>query len=76
MLPVDDKYSGWAAGGEIDLMEIAGEKPHEVLNSTHIGNTHPKRTLHSHVHPLPDRSMVSDWHVYAVDGNVPGVGAA
>ena len=67
MLPQDDRYGGWAASGEIDLMEIAGEKPHEVLNSLHYGATFPARTLHTHVHPLPDGSSVSDWHVYAVE---------
>ena len=67
MLPVDDKYGGWAASGEIDLMEIVGEKPHEVLNSIHYGSTYPKRSLHTHVHSLPGGSMVSDWHVYAAE---------
>lgn len=67
MLPQDDKYGGWAASGEIDLMEIVGEKPHQVLNSIHYGSGFPKRTLHTHVHPLPDGSMVSDWHVYACE---------
>ena len=67
MLPVDDKYGGWAASGEIDLMEIVGEKPHEVLNSIHFGSVYPKRSLDTHVHPLPNGSMVSDWHVYTVE---------
>ena len=67
MLPVDDKYGGWAASGEIDLMEIVGEKPHEVLNSIHFGSTFPKRSLHTHVHLLPGESTVSDWHTYAVE---------
>ena len=67
MLPVDDKYGGWAASGEIDLMEIVGEKPHEVLNSIHFGSVYPKRSLDTHVHKLPSGSMVSDWHVYTVE---------
>ena len=67
MLPESDAYGGWAASGEIDLMEIVGEKPHEVLNSLHYGSGYPKRTLHTNVHPLPGGSSVSDWHVYAVE---------
>ena len=67
MLPQDDKYGGWAASGEIDLMEIVGEKPHEVLNSIHFGATHPKRTLITTVHALPNGSTVSNWHDYAVE---------
>lgn len=67
MLPQDDAYGGWAASGEIDLMEIVGEKPSEVLNTIHYGSTYPRRELHTHVHALPDGSLVSDWHVYAVE---------
>jgi beta-glucanase (GH16 family) len=67
MLPQEDKYGGWAASGEIDLMEIAGEKPHEVLNSIHFGSTHPMRTLITTVYPLPKGSTVADWHVYTVE---------
>ncbi len=68
MLPIEDKYGGWAASGEIDLMEIVGDKPHEVLNSIHFGSTGPDaRALITHVHPLPDGSTVADWHVYAVE---------
>jgi beta-glucanase (GH16 family) len=48
MLPQDDKYGGWAASGEIDLMEIVGEKPHEVLNSIHFGSHLPQALAHHH----------------------------
>ena len=67
MLPADDAYGAWAASGEIDLMEIVGEKPHEVLNSIHFGSTYPHRSLITTVHPLPGGSQVSDWHTYAVE---------
>jgi beta-glucanase (GH16 family) len=67
MLPVDDRYGGWAASGEIDLMEIVGEKPHEVLNSIHFGSAYPRRSLITTTHALPDGSLVSDWHTYAVE---------
>ncbi|MES2714753.1 MAG: glycoside hydrolase family 16 protein [Pseudomonadota bacterium] len=67
LLPQDDTYGGWAASGEIDVMEIAGERPHEVLNSIHFGSSFPKRSLITHVHPLPGGSTVADWHVYAVE---------
>lgn len=67
MLPQDDRYGGWAASGEIDLMEIAGEKPHEVLSSLHFGSTFPKRSLITTTYPLPGGSTVSDWHVYSVE---------
>jgi beta-glucanase (GH16 family) len=67
MLPQEDRYGGWAASGEIDLMEIVGEKPHEVLNSIHFGSSFPARSLLTHVHKLPGGSTVADWHTYAVE---------
>ena len=67
MLPQDDKYGGWAASGEIDVMEIVGEKPHEVLGTVHFGSGYPARELVTHVHELPAGSTVADWHVYAAE---------
>ncbi len=68
MLPQEDRYGGWAASGEIDLMEIVGEKPTEVLNSIHFGSAGSQaRALITHVHPLPEGSTVADWHVYAAE---------
>jgi beta-glucanase (GH16 family) len=66
MLPLDDVYGGWAASGEIDVMEIVGEKPHEVLSSIHFGSTYPERSLITNVHALPSGGSVADWHVYTV----------
>ncbi len=68
MLPQTDVYGGWPASGEIDLMEIVGEKPHEVLNSIHFGSPGtPARSLITTVHALPEGSLVSDWHIYSVE---------
>ena len=67
LLPQDDHYGAWAASGEIDVMEIAGEKPHEVLSSIHFGSAYPERTLITNVHALPGHGTVADWHVYSVE---------
>ena len=67
MLPLTDHYGGWAASGEIDVMEIVGEKPDEVLGTLHYGSTYSKRSLITHVHKIPEDSLVSDWHVYTVE---------
>jgi beta-glucanase (GH16 family) len=67
LLPQDDRYGGWAASGEIDVMEIVGDRPHEVLNSLHFGSTYPRRSLLTHLHALPNGGSVADWHVYSVE---------
>ena len=67
MLPVSEKYGGWAASVEIDVMEIAGEIPTQVLGSIHFGSGFPHRELVTHTHTLANDSTVADWHVYAVE---------
>jgi beta-glucanase (GH16 family) len=67
MLPLHEKYGGWAASGEIDVMEIVGEVPTQVLGSIHFGSGFPKRELVTHTHTLDNQSTVADWHVYAVE---------
>ena len=67
LLPQDDAYGIWAASGEIDVLEIVGEKPEEYLGTIHFGSTFPKRELVTHVHKLAGGSTVGDWHVYAVE---------
>lgn len=67
MLPQDDRYGGWAASGEIDIMEIVGTRPTEYLSSVHFGSTFPRRELVTHVHALPGGSTVGDFHVYGLE---------
>jgi beta-glucanase (GH16 family) len=67
MLPLDEAYGPWAASGEIDILEIVGERPREYLGTIHFGSTYPKRELVTHVHKLADGSTVGEFHVYAVE---------
>ncbi|MFO1394216.1 MAG: glycoside hydrolase family 16 protein [Steroidobacteraceae bacterium] len=67
MLPQDEAYGAWAASGEIDIMEIVGERPHEYLGSVHFGCTFPRRELVTHVHRLADDGTVGEFHRYAVE---------
>ena len=53
--------------GEIDLMEIVGEKPHEVLEQHPLRLGLPQALAGHPVHELPDGSTVADWHIYAVE---------
>ena len=67
MLPHEDAYGPWAASGEIDIMEIVGERPHEYLGTIHFGCSFPERELVTHVHSLAGGSTVGEFHVYAVE---------
>ena len=41
MLPTDEKYGMWAASGEIDIVELNGAKPGELLGTLHYGGKWP-----------------------------------
>lgn len=41
MLPATTSYGGWAASGEIDIMEARGQSPGKVVNTIHYGGSWP-----------------------------------
>jgi beta-glucanase (GH16 family) len=42
LLPTDWLYGGWAASGEIDIMELLGHDPHTVYGTIHYGSKWPE----------------------------------
>jgi len=44
MLPSAPVYGGWAAGGEIDIMESKGQYPEKIYNTLHYGDVYPGNT--------------------------------
>jgi beta-glucanase (GH16 family) len=72
MLPADETYGTWAASGEIDVLEVRGQKPGEVVNTIHYGGRWPVNTESSVTYKFPAGGTVADWHVYAVEWT-PGV---
>ncbi|MCL4109041.1 UNVERIFIED_CONTAM: hypothetical protein GTU68_032164 [Idotea baltica] len=67
MLPTDDVYGGWAASGEIDIMEYRGQNPKEVLGTLHFGGHWPKNASSSGSHTLKKGSFADDFHTFAID---------
>jgi beta-glucanase (GH16 family) len=68
MLPQDEKkYGGWAASGELDVMEARGQQPTKVLGTLHFGSRWPHNTHVSKEYVLPDAGTIADFHVYAVE---------
>ena len=45
MLPTDWVYGGWAASGEIDIMELVGHEPNVVHGTLHYGDRTRKHLL-------------------------------
>jgi beta-glucanase (GH16 family) len=72
MLPCESHYGGWAASGEIDVMEVVGKNPREVLGSIHFGGVYPARDHRTVIHPFPADDSAEHFHIYAVEWD-PGV---
>lgn len=44
MLPTENAYGGWAASGEVDIMELVGHIPGRVHGTLHYGGEWPNNT--------------------------------
>lgn len=68
MLPVDDSiYGGWAASGEIDIMEARGRLPEVVGGTMHYGKVWPNNTYKGQDYNFPEGTDITDYHVYALE---------
>ena len=67
MLPEENKYGGWAASGEIDIMEARGQEPTKVLGTLHYGSGWPANVHSGKDYVLPDDGTIADFHVYALE---------
>ncbi|MEW6706461.1 MAG: RICIN domain-containing protein [Pseudomonadota bacterium] len=69
MLPTDWVYGGWAASGEIDIMEAvnpAAAGGNRIYGTLHYGGAWPNNT-HKGGSTVPAGSVVDQFHVYAVE---------
>jgi beta-glucanase (GH16 family) len=66
MLFSSPSYGGWAASGEIDIMESKGQQPEKIYNTLHYGGTSPANTYSGSGAYLPTGTAGS-YHEYAVE---------
>jgi beta-glucanase (GH16 family) len=67
MMPARSFYGGWAASGEIDIMEARGSEPNTVLGTLHFGGTFPDNTRTEASFTLPAGDFSQDFHEFAVE---------
>ena len=67
MLPDDDPYGGWAASGEIDIMEARGHEPGKVLGTIHYGGKWPANVHSGGEHVFPKGEGIDGFHIYSVE---------
>ncbi|MEL7534201.1 MAG: glycoside hydrolase family 16 protein [Bacteroidota bacterium] len=64
MLSTDDSFGGWPRSGEIDIMELIGNKPNEVLGTVHYG--HDFWRYKSAYYQLEQGDFSLDYHTFSL----------
>jgi beta-glucanase (GH16 family) len=73
MLPSENAYGGWAASGEIDIMELKGQAPDAVYGTLHFGEQWPKNQFVGCTLKLASGSFADDFHVFAAEWDASGI---
>lgn len=67
VMPTQDQYGGWAASGEIDIMELVGHEPNSVFGTLHYGGKWPKNVHTGKPFVLATGTFADDFHVFALE---------
>ncbi|MBE6840507.1 MAG: glycoside hydrolase family 16 protein [Ruminococcus sp.] len=67
MLPEDSHYGGWAASGEIDIMEGYGSRPEEICGTIHFGDVWPNNTYLTKDYFFESGDSTENWHTYSIE---------
>lgn len=60
-----NEYGGWAASGEIDIMEARGRLPNEVGQALHFGGTGSRHAYLAE--SFQTETKISEWHTYGLE---------
>lgn len=63
----DDTYGGWAASGEIDIMEYIGSRPDQVFGTIHYGGPAPANVFAGEAFQLAASTFADDFYVFALE---------
>lgn len=67
-VPALGEYGGWAASGEIDIMEYLGNAPEEIFGTIHFGQPFPGNQFDSEFFPNPTNiNFNDDFHTFAIE---------
>ncbi|MBR6580758.1 MAG: family 16 glycosylhydrolase [Ruminococcus sp.] len=67
MLPENSLYGGWAASGEIDIMEGWGSTPEKICGTIHFGDVWPNNTYLTNDFLFESGDSTENWHTYAIE---------
>ena len=64
MMPKESKYGGWAASGELDILEYRGDKHNEISGTIHYGGSWPNNT-NTGTTKTTEVDFSQDYHTFA-----------
>jgi beta-glucanase (GH16 family) len=68
LMPRDSVYGGWAASGEVDIMENKGRIPTQVMGTLHFGGAYPNQAQsYGPSYNFAGGDSVTNFHVYALE---------
>jgi len=67
MLPTDSDYGGWAASGEIDIMEYLGHDTTVVHGTIHYGGQWPNNEYRGKDYETGDTAFHQAFHTFALE---------
>ncbi|WP_280770704.1 glycoside hydrolase family 16 protein [Salipaludibacillus daqingensis] len=67
MMPQDDIYGGWAASGEIDIMENRGSETDKVGAAIHYGDVWPFNTYSAAEYDFPEGQSTTEFNEYSIE---------
>jgi beta-glucanase (GH16 family) len=67
MLPTNREYGGWAASGEVDIVEYIGSQPNEIFGTIHYGGEWPSNASSGTPYQLPSGTFDEDFHEFAIE---------
>lgn len=67
MLPTDWEYGGWAASGEIDIMEYLGHETNKIHGTIHYGGSPPNNTQSGANFTLANSTFAADFHTFSIE---------
>lgn len=67
MLPHDSQYGGWAAGGEIDIVEAKGRLENQIVGTIHHGGAWPNNVNTGKWITMDEGDTIDQYHIYTVE---------
>lgn len=67
MMPEESVYGGWAASGEIDIMEYLGHETNKVYGTLHYGGSWPDNVHSGASYALENGHFHSEFHLFTLE---------